>query len=115
MPSPDRTCIALNPVRAERADDFEAWLRSVVVPAARDHQPELEGRWRVLRGAEVEDGVVVFAFLFDGGTDDDWDLGLLLEKALGAEGAHRALADLHGMLTQDQYGWWFSPVVLDGG
>ena len=94
MPSPDRTCIALNPVRADRADDFEAWLRSVVVPAAREHQPELEGRWRVLRGTDVEDGVVVFAFLFDGGTDEDWQLRPLLEKALGPEGADRALTEV---------------------
>ena len=114
MPSPDRTCIALNPVRAERADDFEAWLRSVVVPAARDHQPELQGRWRVLRGAEVEDGVVVFAFLFDGGTDEDWELRPLLEKALGPEGADRALTEMDEMLRGDQFGWWFSDVRLDG-
>ena len=113
MQNPEHTLIAVNHVRADRADEFAQWLRSVVVPATRDHQPHLADRWRVLRGTEVEDGVVVFAFVFDGGTDDDWDLDALLEKALGSTDADRALADMRQMLTQDQYGWWFSPVRLD--
>jgi hypothetical protein len=107
--------IAVNPVRAERADDFESWLGSVVVPAMREHQPHLEGRWRILRGTEAEDGVVVFAFLFHGGSDDDWDLRALLEKALGPEAADRALADMDDMLTEQQSGWWLSPVRFDAG
>ena len=114
MTSPQPTLIAVNEVRAERADDFENWLRTVVVPVMAEHQPHLDGRWHVLRGTDTEDGVVVFAFLFDGGTDDDWKLRPLLEKALGSEGADRALADMDEMLTQDQYGWWFSSVPLDG-
>ncbi len=114
MAGPEQTLIAINPVRADRADEFEGWLGSVVLPAMRTHQPHLEGRWRVLRGTEAVDGVVVFAFLFDGGTDDDWDLRRLLEEALGPEGADRALADMQGMLTRDQYGWWLAPVPLDG-
>jgi hypothetical protein len=112
--SPEHTLIAINHVRADRADAFAQWLRSVVTPAIRDHQPHLSDRWRVLRGTETEDGEVVFAFLFDGGTDDDWDLSSLLEKALGPEDSERALADMHQMLMQDQYGWWFAPVRLDG-
>ena len=114
MPSPEQTLIALNPVRADRADDFTRWLRSVVVPAMSEHQPHLADRWHVLRGTEAEEGVVVFAFVFDGGTDDDWELRPLLEKALGSHGADRALADMDQMLVEEQYGWWFSPVRLDG-
>jgi hypothetical protein len=43
------TLVAINQVIAERADDFEDWLRTIVVPAVREHRPELEGRWEVLR------------------------------------------------------------------
>jgi hypothetical protein len=114
VPSSEQTMIVLNPVRADQADAFTQWLRTVVVPAVNDHQPHLADRWRVLRGTETEDGAVLFAFLFDGGTDEDWDLRLLLEKARGPEGADRALAEMQGMLTQEQYGWWFSSVRLDG-
>jgi len=114
VPSSEQTLIAINPVRADRADAFTEWLRSVIAPAVRAHQPHLAERMRVLRGTGTEDGVVIFAFLFDGGTDDDWDLRRLLEQALGPEGADRALADMDEMLTRDQYGWWFSPVRLDG-
>ena len=114
MSGSEQTLIAINPVRADRADAFAEWLRSVVAPAVRAHQPHLAQRLRVLRGTEAEDGVVVFAFVFDGGTDEDWELRPLLEKELGSEGADRALADMDEMLTQDQYGWWFSPVRLDG-
>jgi hypothetical protein len=112
--SAENTLIALNHVRADRADAFEQWLQSVVVPATRDHQPHLADRWRVLRATDTEDGVVVFAFLFDGGTDEDWDLRALLEKALGSADADRALAEVEPMLTREQYGWWFSPLRLDG-
>jgi hypothetical protein len=113
VPSAEQTLIALNPVRADQADAFAEWLRTVVAPAVREHQPHLADRWRVLRGTESEDGAVLFAFLFDGGTDDDWDLRLLLEKARGSEGADRALADMDQMLAREQYGWWFSSVRLD--
>jgi hypothetical protein len=87
MRSADPTLIAVNPVLAERADDFEEWLRTVVVPAVRAHRPEMEGRWQVLRSGVVDDGVVPFVFLFAGGDPAEWDLQPLLEKAHGTDGA----------------------------
>ena len=33
MPKPPLSMIAINPVLAERAGDFEDWLRTVLVPA----------------------------------------------------------------------------------
>jgi hypothetical protein len=41
MPEPALSMIAINPVLADRAGDFEDWLRAVLVPATRYHHPEL--------------------------------------------------------------------------
>jgi hypothetical protein len=48
--------LALNPVLEERADDFEEWLRTVVVSAMRTHQPELVnmGAVRLARHASAD-------------------------------------------------------------
>jgi hypothetical protein len=106
------TLIAINPVIAERADDFEDWLRTIVVPAVREHRPGQQGRWEVLRATGQEDGTVIFAFIFHGGDASEWSLGSLLDQALGAESAQRALADLAGMMKREQYGWTLIPVHL---
>jgi len=105
--------IAINPVLADRADDFEDWLRTVVAPAANERRPESRGRWRVLRATEADDGVVVFAFVFEGGQPEDWELEPILVEALGREGASDALATADGMLKSDQQGWAFTKVSLD--
>jgi hypothetical protein len=114
MPDHQPTLLVINPVLEERADDFERWLRSVVHTAMLEHQPELVGRFRVLRAAEAEDGVVPFAFLFDGGEPPDWELQPLLDRALGADAAAEALVEMTGMLQREQYGWPVTPVPLDG-
>jgi hypothetical protein len=105
--------IAINPVRADRADDFEDWLRTVVARAVRDFRPEQDGRWRALRAPSPEDGVVTFVFLFDGGPAEEWDLALLLEQALGSAGAQEALRQMDDMLEKEQVGWSLVPVRLD--
>jgi hypothetical protein len=97
--------IVLNPVLAERAGDFEEFLAAVVVPAAEAHRPEAADRWHVLRSRQQEDGVVVFAFLFEGDEDDDWALQPLLEEAYGADEAQRYMDRMQGMLRGEQYGW----------
>lgn len=113
MASTETVLLALNPVLAERADDFEQWLRDVLVPAATAHRPQLRGAWEVLRAAQPETGVVVFAFLLRGGEERDWDLLPLLEEALGAEGGQRALQDMQGMMHGEQYGWSMRPANLE--
>lgn len=109
-----QTLIAINPVVADRADEFEDWLRTVVAPAMREQRPDLDGRWRVLRATEPADDTVVFAFVCEGGTEEDWDLRPYLENALGSGGADRALEHFAGMLRdQEQQSWLFAPVELD--
>jgi len=104
--------IAISPVIAERADDFEDWLRTIVVPAQKEHRPEQDGRWEVLRATDAEEGVVVFTFIFDGGGPTEWELEPLLVQALGAEGARSAMSDLIAMMKGPQYGWVLTPVHL---
>jgi hypothetical protein len=106
------TLIAINPVLAERADDFEEWLRTIVVPAVREYRPELEGRWEVLRATEGEGGTVIFTFILRDGDASDWYLEPLLDQALGGEGAQRAMASLSGMMKREQSGWIMTPVQL---
>lgn len=105
MPKPQLSMIAINPVIANRAGDFEDWLRTVLVPAARDHRPELVDRWEVLRATKEEDGVVIFTFLFYGGEASEWEMEPVLASALGAEDARRALEDMSKMMKGEQYGW----------
>jgi hypothetical protein len=107
------TLIAINPVRADRADDFEDWLRTVVVPTVRSHRPAQDGRWRVLRAQAAEDGVVTFVFLFHGGPAEEWELRPLLEEVLGPAGAEDAVRHMGDMLQGDQVGWSLAPVRLD--
>ncbi len=49
------------------AQRFCGAARKDLVPATRDHRPELLDRWEVLRAAKEEDGQVIFTFLFYGG------------------------------------------------
>jgi hypothetical protein len=114
MAGAEQTLIAINRVRADRADDFEEFLRSVVVPATKGQRPDLDGRWRVLRATGAEDGVVVFAFVCEGGVPTDWELRPILEASLGSEGADRAMRRFGELLTQEQEGWFLTAMPLDG-
>jgi hypothetical protein len=110
-----QTLIAINAVVVDRVDDFEEWLRTVVVPAIRDQRPDLDGRWHVLRATEADDDTVVFAFVCEGGAPEDWDLRPYLEQALGSAEADRALERFDGMLRGGQQAWFFEPLPLDEG
>lgn len=115
MTGAEPTHIYLNPVREDRAADFEDWVRSVLVPAVTEHRPEQQGRWRVLRaigGDDVEKGTVLYAFVLSGGDLSEWDLESLFERALSADGAERALETWNDMLERPQYGWTFEPLPL---
>ena len=84
--------LGLNPVRADRAEDFERFLAEVVTPAVRAQRPDLDGRWRVLRSTAPSDGVVTYAFMLQGGTlAEDWELGVLLPAHFGEEEADRLI------------------------
>ena len=85
--------VGLNPVRSDRAEDFERFLSEIVTPAVRAQRPDLDGRWRVLRSTELSDGAVTYAFMLEGGTlADDWELGVLLPAHYGEEEADRLIS-----------------------
>jgi hypothetical protein len=112
MSKPQLSMIAINPVIADRAGDFENWLRIVLVPAAREHRPGLLDRWEVLRAAKDENGLVIFTFLFYGGEAAEWQMEPILAQAPGADGARHALEDMSAMMKGKQYGWALTPVSL---
>jgi hypothetical protein len=86
--------IVLHPVQADRADDFERFLTDVVVPAVQAQRPELDQRWRAMRSAEAENGVVTFVFLLEGGSlPEDWELDLILPAHFGEAEAARLVGE----------------------
>ena len=85
--------VGLNPVRSDRAEDFERFLTQVVAPAVRAQRPDLDGRWQLLRSTEQSNGVVTYAFMLEGGTlAEDWELGVLLPAHYGEKEADRLIA-----------------------
>lgn len=123
------THIYLSPVRTARAGDFEKLLLEKVAPAVRAQRPELDGRWHLLKAtgpADDDESVITYAFVFDGGDLDDWDLNTLLPAHYGEEEAARLFtawdaafvprsqwaAMLAGGEEEDaQIGWTFTTVV----
>lgn len=86
--------LGLNPVRADRAREFERFLAQTVLPAVRAQRPDLDGRWRVLRAKGPTDDVVTYAFMLEGGSlEEDWELGVLLPAHYGEEEADRLIKE----------------------
>jgi hypothetical protein len=112
-------------VAADRADDFDRFLRDAVFPAVEAGQPHLSGRWRALRASAANGDVLTYVFLFDGGElERDWDLGPLFAAHFGEEEAERYFQQWDEMtvpvrrwadgFTEEsgsgQIGWTCSPV-----
>jgi hypothetical protein len=106
------THLYLNPVAADRAQDFERFLVDVVEPAIRAQRPDLMGRWRILKPTLPEtsdDGVLTYAFLFDGGDmDEDWELATLLPQQYGEDEAQRLIRDWLAMFVP--YKRWLTSI-----
>jgi hypothetical protein len=98
-----QTHLYLNPVAADRAQEFERFLLDVVEPAIRGHRPDLIGRWRILKPTQPEtgdDGVLTYAFLFDGGDlDEDWELAKLLPQEYGEDEAQRLIQNCFALFV----------------
>jgi hypothetical protein len=70
------------PVHAERADDFEAWLRSTLFAAVAQVRPDLAPLSQTWR-SDATEGLVYFAFLLKEDEPGSWQNDPLLRDALG--------------------------------
>ncbi len=104
----EQTHLYLNPVRADRAEDFERFLLDVVEPAIKAQRPDLLGRWQILTPAQPEsadNGLLTYALLFDGGDlEEDWELSRLLRRHCGQDVAERLIQDWLANLVPYQPG-----------
>lgn len=90
----DQLHVVLQPVKAERARDFERFVTEVVAPAVEAERTDLSPRWRVMRSSEAANGIVTFAFLLEGGSlTEDWELDALLSAHYGQQEAQRLMED----------------------
>ena len=67
--------LSVTPVKSGREQEFEAFIRDVIVPAVSQHRPHLTGQWQSLRPEDDlhGDGTRAYAFLFYGDAPvDDW-------------------------------------------
>jgi hypothetical protein len=96
--------IALTPVKPDRQDEFEAFIRDVIVPAVKQVRPHLMGRWQTLRPAEQEDDAPpTYGLLFHGDSPlSEWELGPLLAEAYGDEEGARRDREFEAFLAGDQ-------------
>ena len=120
LPSEVRSCatafedgiVALTMVKADRAQEFEDWVRSVVVPAV-SKQPTFTGRWRVVRAGKAQDPVP-YAFQFDGSDIDEFDSAPALVAERGEQRADAEIARFESMLAEEQTLLVFSPPIIQG-
>lgn len=92
-------------VKAGRDDDFERFMREVVVPAEARVRPHQLGMWHLLRPADDQPEGASRAWLmtFHGPSPlDDWDLQALFEEAYGADAAGEHLAHFVEMVDGEQ-------------
>lgn len=106
------THIYLNPIKTDRADDWESFTRSVIMPVVASQRPEFLDRVRLLRADGQEDGATLFAFVFEGGDIDEYDLEPLFAAEYGEQEGRQRLQEWHDMFARDQYGWTFHDVSL---
>lgn len=104
--------VALTMVKADRAQEFEDWVRSVVVPAV-SKQPSFAGRWRLVRAGSGHDPVP-YAFQFDGSDIDEFDSAPALVAELGEQQAQAEIARFETMLAEEQTLLVFSKPIVEG-
>ncbi len=104
--------VAVTMVKADRAREFEDWVRSVLVPAA-SKDPAVAGRWRLVRAGSGPDPVP-YAFQFDGSDITEFDPTPLLVAELGEQQGQAEMAKLQQMFAQEQTLLVFSPPIVDG-
>lgn len=117
--------MALTPVKPERADEFEAFFRDVVVPAVAQSRPQAAGRWQLLRPGAIADssrvvnspGVATaradtYVFVFYGDLPlDEWALGPVFAEVHGEEKGAQLARKFDDFVDGDQVICQFSGQV----
>ena len=92
-------------VKAGRDDDFERFMRHVVVPAQARVRPHQVGMWQLLRPASDQPEGASRAWLMTfRGTSliDDWNLQSLFDEAYDADTAREHLTYFEDMVDGEQ-------------
>ena len=110
--TPAATHILINPIKAHRAEEWESFARSVIARAVASQRPEIVDRVRLLRADGQEDGETLFAFVFNGGELDDYDLEPILTAEYGERQAREHFETWQELFAREQYGWSFHDVAL---
>jgi hypothetical protein len=103
--------LSLTRVKAGREQEFEDFIREVVVPAVREHRPHLTGQWQSLRPEPDQhgDGMSAYVFIFHGNAPiEDWDLESLFTTAFSEEDAARRWHEWSELVDGDQIVVYFS-------
>jgi hypothetical protein len=102
--SSPRYVVATN-VKAGRDDDFERFMREVVVPAEAQTRPHQVGMWHLMRPAADQPEGVTRAWiitLFGPSTLDDWSLEPLFVEAYGADASREHIRHFEDMVDGEQ-------------
>ncbi len=109
--------LSVTPVKSGREQEFEAFIREVIVPAVREHRPHLQGQWQVLRPEDDlhGDGTRAYVFFFYGDAPvDDWDVDTLFDTAFGEDEGNKRLQQWTDLLDGDQTNVYFASEVDTG-
>ena len=104
MSSPPRYVVATH-VKVGRDDDFETFLRGVVVPAEVQARPHLSGMWQLMRpAADQPEGCTRAWLMFFQGPSalDDWNLEPLFDEAYGADASREHMQYFEDMVEGEQ-------------
>jgi hypothetical protein len=94
-------------VQADRVDDLEEWIRSVLLPAS-DEQGLTE-QWWMARTDQQRDGAAVVLLFFEGDDIMKFDVEAILRPKYGAERARAEADTFAAMLAGDQEVWRLTP------
>ena len=104
MTSSPRYVLATS-VKAGRDDDFETFMRDVVVPAEVQARPHLAGMWQLMRpAADQPEGCTRAWLMFFQGPSalDDWNLEPLFDEAYGVDASREHMQYFEDMVEGEQ-------------
>ena len=99
-----RYVVATN-VKEGRDDDFETFMRDVVVPAEQKARPHQADMWHLMRPATHQPEGVTRAWiitLHGPSTLDEWSLEPLFDEAYGAEASREHIRHFEDMIDGEQ-------------